>query len=401
MEQRNQNKEGKKGGMRIIKREVLLRKINNYIYDSLYPRNLSYNYGYGSMLGLALIIQIITGIILAMYYISAAELAFDSVEKIMREVEYGWLIRYTHANGASMFFIVVYLHIARGIWQGIYETKNGFRIGVIILILMILIAFLGYSLVFGNMSLWGITVITSILSAIPYLGKDLVELIWGGFSVSGITLTRFYSLHYLLPFVLIGLIILHIIYLHEKGGSNPLNLKQMRKSKIEFNKNYTLKDLIGFLFLIIAYIILVSYTPNIFAHTDNYQLADPLITPAHITPEWYLLPYYAILRAIPNKVMGVILMLGSLLGLLALPLKGNRIYNSFISIRYFKPFNNFITKLFFITFLLLIWIGQTPVDHPYSIIGQILTIYYFLYLFILPRLFDLFGFLLIFNNWLK
>lgn len=364
----------------------LLSILNNSFYDSLLPLNINYWYNFGSLLGLSLIIQIISGILLAMYYIPNINMAFDSVEYIMRQVPLGWLLRYIHANGASIFFIIVYLHIYRGIYYGSYVGKRNktWIIGVIILLLMIVTAFLGYVLVWGSMSLWGAVVITNLLSTIPIIGKSLVEYIWGNYSVGNATLNRFYSLHYLLPFILSGLSILHLMTLHETGGSNPLGINS-NKIKINFHPYYTWKDILGFILSITLLLYLVCYKPNLLGHTDNYIEADVLVTPAHIVPEWYLLPYYAILRTIPDKTLGVIGMLSSILILLVLNYTNYSPFNSSI----FRPiFKLFLLNLA-ITFLLLIWIGQTIVEEPYILIGQILSFYYFTYFLIIMPIISL------------
>lgn len=363
-----------------MKRDELVSIINNSFYDSLLPINLNYWYNYGSLLGLSLVIQIITGIMLAMHYVSNIDMAFDSIEYIMREVPKGWLIRYIHANGASVFFIMVYLHMIRGLIYGSYigERKRVWIIGVILFLLMIITAFLGYVLVWGMMSFWGVTVITNLVSTVPIIGKELVEYIWGGFSVGKATLTRFYSLHYLLPFIIVGLTIAHIITLHNSGGSNPLGINT-KKYKINFNPYYTIKDICGFMISLLILLYLVKYDPNRLGHPDNYIEADPLVTPALITPEWYLLAFYALLRAIPNKTMGVVVMITSILILISISYTHTSLINSTI----FRPIYKGFIALFIGNFILLIWIGQSIVEEPYIRIGQMLTIYYFTFFIII------------------
>lgn len=364
---------------RVLKDNSILQIINNYIYDSLLPMNLNYFYNFGSLLGITLILQIITGIFLAMYYIPNIGYAFDSIEYIMRDVSYGWLIRYIHANGASFFFFMVYLHIARGLLYGSYigKKKLAWSIGVILFFLMMGTAFIGYSLVWGQMSLWGATVITNLLSVVPIIGQTLVEYIWGGFSVGNATLNRFFAIHYLLPFILAAFSIAHLIALHDAGASNPLGISS-NKILINFNPYYTFKDILGFLIFFLLLSFMIFYYPNYLGHSDNYIPADPLVTPHHIVPEWYFLPFYAILRTIPNKTLGVIAMLLAILSLLIIPFFHLHIINS----SKFRILYRYNIYLFFIIFILLIWIGQEVVSQPYIYIGQILTINYFLFFYL-------------------
>lgn len=366
---------------RVLKRNPILSIFNNYLYDSLLPLNLSYWYNFGSLLGLCLIIQIASGIFLAMFYVPHIDIAFNSVEYIMREVPYGWLIRYIHANGASFFFGMVYLHIVRGLLYSSYIGKKqlSWNIGVVLFLLMIITGFLGYTLVWGQMSLWGATVITNLLSTIPYVGKELVEYIWGGYNVGGPTLNRFYSLHYLLPFIIAAISMAHLIAIHDSGGSNPLGISS--KGLINFNPYYTFKDILGFILLLTALIYIVSFIPNSLGHSDNYIPGNMLVTPDHIVPEWYLLPFYAILRAVPNKTLGVIAMLAAILILLLLPYSNNHYINS----SKFRPMYLISVQILITVFILLLWIGQAVVEDPYILIGQILTILYFLlFILILP-----------------
>ena len=368
--------------MRILKSHSILRLVNSYVVDNPEPANISYYWNFGSLLGICLIIQILTGVFLAMHYCPNVDLAFTSVEHIMRDVDSGWLLRYTHSNVASFFFLFVYFHIARGLFYGSYRRPRVlvWSIGVIIFILMMATAFLGYVLPYGQMSLWGATVITNLLSAIPVFGKDLVEFIWGGFSVSNATLNRFFSLHFLLPFVLAALAVGHLIAIHEHGSSNPNGISN-NVDKLPFHPYFVFKDLVTILLFLSALAIMVFYYPNVLGHSDNYIPANPMSTPASIVPEWYLLPYYAILRSIPNKLLGVIAMFGALLILLILPFFDiSRVRGS-----QFRPLNNLLTMSLFAAFLILMWIGACHPETPYVEIGQIATAYYFCwFLFLVP-----------------
>lgn len=360
--------------MRLLKSHVLLRIFNSYVVDSPQPANISYLWNFGSLLALCLIIQILTGAFLAMHYTPNVDLAFNSVEHIMRDVNNGWLIRYTHANVASFFFIFVYMHIARGMYYGSYKSPRVlvWTIGTIILILMMAIAFLGYVLPYGQMSLWGATVITNLLSAIPVFGQDLVELIWGGFSVSNATLNRFFSLHYLLPFLLAALAVAHMIALHVHGSNNP-NGVTSNGDRYAMHPYFIFKDLVTFFAFFLVLSIIVFFYPNLLGHSDNYIPADPMVTPASIVPEWYLLPYYAILRSIPNKLLGVLAMFGSLLILLVLPFTDlSRIRGA-----QFRPAMKLAFWFFVVDFIILMWIGSQHPNSPYVEIGQISTAFYF------------------------
>ena len=360
--------------MRILKSHVLLRLYNSYVVDSPQPANLSYLWNFGSLLATCLIIQILTGAFLAMHYTPNVDFAFNSVEHIMRDVNNGWLVRYTHANVASFFFIFVYMHIARGIYYGSYKSPRilVWTIGTIILILMMAIAFLGYVLPYGQMSLWGATVITNLLSAIPVFGQDLVELIWGGFSVSNATLNRFFSLHYLLPFLLAALSVAHLIAIHIHGSSNP-NGVTSNGDRYAMHPYFIFKDLVTIFAFFLVLSIIVFFYPNLLGHSDNYIPADPMVTPSSIVPEWYLLPFYAILRSIPNKLLGVIAMFGSLLILLILPITDlSRIRGS-----QFRPAMKLAFWFFVVDFIILMWIGSQHPNSPYVEIGQISTAFYF------------------------
>lgn len=360
--------------MRILKSHPILSLVNSYMVDSPQPANISYMWNFGSLLGLCLVIQILTGIFLAMHYSPNVDLAFASVEHIMRDVNYGWAVRYTHANTASFFFICVYLHIARGLYYGSYRSPRTlpWAIGVIILVVMMATGFLGYVLPYGQMSLWGATVITNLLSAIPWIGQSLVEFIWGGFSVSNATLNRFFSLHYLLPFVLAALVCVHLLTLHTHGSNNPLGITG-NLDRLPMHPYFVFKDLVTVLFFILALSFFVFYAPNALGHPDNYIMANPMQTPASIVPEWYLLPYYAILRSIPNKLLGVVAMFASLFILLAMPLLDtSRVRGS-----QFRPIMRFMFWVFAANFFILMWIGSQHPESPFLEIGQISTFLYF------------------------
>jgi len=366
--------------MRILKSHVLLRLVNSYVVDSPQPANISYLWNFGSLLAVCLAIQILTGVFLAMHYQPHVDFAFNSVEHIMRDVNNGWILRYIHANVASFFFIFVYMHIGRGLYYGSYKSPRilVWSIGVIIFILMMATAFLGYVLPYGQMSLWGATVITNLLSAIPVFGQDIVELIWGGFSVSNATLNRFFSLHYLLPFLLAALVIAHLIALHVHGSSNP-NGVSSNGDRYAIHPYFMFKDLVTIFLFFLVLSIIVFYYPNLLGHSDNYIPANPMSTPASIVPEWYLLPYYAILRSIPNKLLGVIAMFGSLLILLILPL----VDYSRIRGNQFRPAMKLAFWFFIVDFIILIWIGSQHPNTPYLEIGQFATAFYFFWFLIL------------------
>lgn len=366
--------------MRVLKTQPILSIFNNYLVDSASPSNLSYLWNYGSLLGLCLGIQIITGVFLAMHYTANIDLAFNSVEHIMRDVNFGWFIRYAHANVASFFFIFVYLHVGKGLYYGSYRSPRFvlWAIGVIILIIMMATAFLGYVLPWGAMSFWGATVITNLLSAIPWIGKDMVEFIWGGFSVDNATLNRFFSLHYLLPFALAALAVLHTIALHEHGSNNPLGITA-NTDRIPFHPYYSFKDFVGFFIFFLIVSIFIFYAPNYLGHPDNYIPANPLVTPPSIVPEWYLLPFYTILRSIPDKLGGVIAMFSAMLILLLLPI----LDKSKIRSNAFKPINKFFFWLFVANFFLLGWIGGNHAEEPFITIGQVCTAFYFSYFLII------------------
>ena len=369
--------------MRVLKQHFFMAIFNNMLVDLPSPSNLSYFWGFGSLLGLCLILQLGSGIFLAMHYCPNTELAFISVEHIMRDVNYGWLIRYAHANGASMFFICVFIHIGRGLYYGSYMGKRAivWNIGIIIFILMMATAFIGYVLVFGSMSLWGCVVITNLLSAIPFVGQDIVEWIWGGYSVSNPTLNRFYSFHYLLPFILTGLIIVHLIALHIGGSNNPIGLDS-NIDKLVFHPYYSIKDLFGYTIFTLLYIYLIFFDPNWLGHSDNYIPANPLVTPTHIQPEWYFLFAYAILRSIPDKLLGVLALFSSLLILFTVPI----VEKSVVRSKQFKPLSKFLFWLLVGNFQILTFIGEQIVEEPFVTIGQLSSIFYFLYFLVLVRI---------------
>lgn len=362
-------------------RHPLIKIINNALVDLPAPSNISAWWNFGSLLGLCLIIQTLTGLFLAIHYTADIETAFNSINHICRDVNYGWLLRTLHANGASFFFICIYLHIGRGIYYGSYKYLYTWTIGVLILFAVIGTAFIGYVLPWGQISFWGATVITNLLSAIPYLGIDLVQWLWGGFAVDNATLTRFFTFHFLLPFVVIALTIIHLLFLHQTGSNNPLGLNRNR-DKIPFHPYFSFKDIFGFIVLIIILFLLTIYSPYKLGDPDNFIPANPLVTPPHIQPEWYFLFAYAILRSIPNKLGGVIALVLSIAILFILPLTNKR---KFRGIQYYL-FNQFIFWIIVIIVILLTWIGARPVEDPYIITGQILTVVYFLYFLIDPLL---------------
>ncbi len=354
--------------------------IDSHIIDYPTPVNLTYFWSFGSAAGLCLAIQIVTGIFLAMHYTPHLNYAFESVEHIMRDVNNGWLIRYIHANGASMFFIVVYCHIFRGIYFGsyIYPRSALWISGIVIFLLMMATAFMGYVLPWGQMSYWGATVITNLFSAIPFEGPAIVEWLWGGFSVNNATLNRFYSFHYLVPFIIVGGILSHLSLLHEEGSNNPLGLNTNAET-ISFYPYFYVKDLFSFLLLVVVFSFFVFYSPNALGHSDNYICADSMSTPAHIVPEWYFLPFYAILRSVPDKLGGVVAMISSILILMLLPLLNKSSTRS----TKFRPIFSIAYWFLVSDFLILGWIGQKPVESPYIEVGMFATIFYFAFILIL------------------
>nr|AEL97407.1 cytochrome b [Taeniura lymma] len=362
----------------IRKTHPLFKIINNSLIDLPAPSNISTWWNFGSLLGLCLIIQILTGLFLAMHYTADVSSAFSSIAHISRDVNYGWLIRNIHANGASMFFICVYLHIARGLYYGSYLNKETWNIGVIILLLLMATAFVGYVLPWGQMSFWGATVITNLLSALPYIGDMLVQWIWGGFSVDNATLTRFFTFHFLFPFVIAALTMIHLLFLHETGSNNPTGLSS-NMDKIPFHPYYTYKDLVGFFILLALLTLLALFAPNLLGDTENFIPANPLVTPPHIKPEWYFLFAYAILRSIPNKLGGVLALIFSILVLLLIPILHTSKQRSLT----FRPITQLLFWLLVANTIILTWIGGQPVEQPFIIIGQIASITYFSFFLIL------------------
>nr|YP_009938417.1 cytochrome b [Lethe verma]QNU07849.1 cytochrome b [Lethe verma]QNU07862.1 cytochrome b [Lethe verma] len=363
----------------IRKTHPILKIINGSLIDLPTPSNISSWWNFGSLLALCLMTQIITGLFLTMYYTANIEMAFFSVNYICRNVNYGWLIRTLHANGASFFFICIYLHIGRGIYYESFNLFYTWMIGVIILFLLMATAFMGYVLPWGQMSFWGATVITNLLSAIPYLGTLLVNWIWGGFAVDNATLTRFYTFHFLLPFILLMMTMIHLLFLHQTGSNNPLGINS-NLDKIPFHPFFTFKDLIGFIILILILTMLTLINPYLLGDPDNFIPANPLVTPMHIQPEWYFLFAYAILRSIPNKLGGVIALVMSILILIILPFT----FNKKIQGIQFYPINQLLFWSMIATIILLTWIGARPVENLYVITSQLLTIYYFSYFIFNP-----------------
>ena len=359
----------------------------NHLTDYPTPKNLNYWWTFGGILTFCLITQIVTGLVLAMHYIAHADMAFESVEHIMRDVNYGWLIRYIHANGASMFFLAVYIHIFRSLFYGSYKSPREiiWIIGIIIYLLMMAAAFLGYVLPWGQMSFWGATVITNLFSAIPLVGEGIVTWLWGGYSVDNPTLTRFFTLHYLIPFLILGLVVLHIWALHVPGNNNPIgiDIKKPSKDTVPFHPYIVIKDGFALLMFMIVFAFFVFYTPNILGHADNYIEANPLVTPAHIVPEWYLLPFYAILRSVPDKLLGVIAMLSAILILAALPWLDTSKIRSAV----FRPLYKQFYWILVADVLILGYVGAMPAEGLYLLIARIATAYYFLhFLVVLPVL---------------
>lgn len=382
----NKPQEEKKGGIiEWIDYRLPFLSFLHHLRDYKTPKNLSYWWSLGSIAGIALVIQIITGIVLAMHYTPHVDHAFDSVEHIMRNINYGWLIRYAHSVGASMFFLAIYLHIFRGLYYGSYKNPREllWAIGIIIFLVMMATAFMGYVLPWGQMSYWGATVITNLFSAIPVVGQKIVTWLWGGFSIDNPTLNRFFSLHYLLPFVIIFLVMLHLVALHTHGSNNPKGIDVKNDNEtIPFHPYYTIKDFVGFGLYFLIFAFFIFYEPNYLGHPDNYIPANPLVTPAEIVPEWYFLPFYAILRAVPSKLGGVLLMFSSILILFFLPW----LDRSPIRSANYRPVYRIAFWCFVVDSLILGYVGGKPAMEPYLTVSRFAASYYFLHFLILVPL---------------
>nr|UGS80280.1 cytochrome b [Notolachesilla sp. GRA1sp1LA] len=359
----------------------LLKIINNSLIDLPSPSAISTMWNFGSLLGICLGIQIVSGLFLAMHYTADVSLAFNSVVHICRDVNNGWLIRTIHANGASFFFICIYMHIGRGMYYGSYNLTATWMVGIIILFLMMATAFLGYVLPWGQMSFWGATVITNLVSAIPYLGTMIVQWLWGGFAVDNATLTRFFTFHFILPFIIFAMVMIHLLFLHQTGSSNPLGLK-MNIDKMSFHPYFSFKDIVGFLIMIFILMTITLISPYMLGDPDNFIPANPLVTPVHIQPEWYFLFAYAILRSIPNKLGGVISLILSIAILFILPFSQINLIKG----HQFFLLNKFMFWIYVNLVILLTWIGARPVEDPYIFMGQLLTLLYFSYFIINPLL---------------
>uniref|UniRef100_A0A0X8E988 Cytochrome b n=2 Tax=Pongo abelii TaxID=9601 RepID=A0A0X8E988_PONAB len=366
------------------KSNPLMKLINRSLIDLPTPSNISAWWNFGSLLGACLIIQITTGLFLAMHYSPDASTAFSSIAHITRDVNYGWMIRHLHANGASMFFICLFLHIGRGLYYGSFTHLETWNIGIVLLFMTMMTAFMGYVLPWGQMSFWGATVITNLLSAIPYIGTDLVQWVWGGYSVNSPTLTRFFTLHFMLPFIITALTTLHLLFLHETGSNNPLGIPS-HSDKITFHPYYSIKDILGLLLFLLALMTLTLLSPDLLSDPDNYTLANPLSTPPHIKPEWYFLFAYAILRSVPNKLGGVMALMLSILILTTIP----ALHMSKQQSMTFRPLSQFLYWLLIADLLILTWIGGQPVSYPFITISQVASTLYFTTILLLMPAFSL------------
>lgn len=367
-----------------LKRQPIVQLFNDHLIDYPTPSNLSLFWNFGFLSAICLGVQLVTGIALAMHYTPHVDLAFLSVEHIMRDVNGGWLLRYTHANGASMFFIMVFTHIGRGLYFGSYVQPRGFvwSLGVVILLLMMATAFLGYVLVWGQMSFWAATVITNFFTAFPIVGDKIVTLLWGGFAVENATLNRFFSLHYLLPFLISGVVIVHMAAVHQDGSNNPLGISS-HSDKISFFPYFFIKDTLSLIVLLLFFSFFVYFSPNFLGHSDNYIPGNPMVTPEHIVPEWYFLPAYAILRSIPNKLLGVLALFAAILVLFVLPFVNTSVVRSTL----YRPLHQTFFWLLVADYILLGYLGQQVPESPFIEIGQVASVYYFAYfLFIIPSL---------------
>nr|YP_006460542.1 cytochrome b [Pygathrix cinerea 1 RL-2012]AFK92077.1 cytochrome b [Pygathrix cinerea 1 RL-2012] len=365
----------------VRKSNPIMKLINHSLIDLPTPSNISAWWNFGSLLATCLILQIITGLFLAMHYSPSTSSAFSSIAHITRDVNYGWIIRYLHANGASMFFICLFLHVGRGLYYGSFLLLETWNIGIALLLMVMATAFMGYVLPWGQMSFWGATVITNLLSAIPYIGTDLVQWVWGGYSIDNPTLTRFFTLHFTLPFIITAFTVLHLLFLHETGSNNPCGIPS-NSDKIPFHPYYTIKDTLGLILLIFLLMTLVLFSPDLLGDPDNYTPANPLNTPPHIKPEWYFLFAYAILRSVPNKLGGVLALLMSILILMIIPMLHKSKQQSMM----FRPFSQFTLWSLITVLLILTWIGSQPVNQPFIMIGQVASMMYFTTILILMPL---------------
>jgi quinol-cytochrome oxidoreductase complex cytochrome b subunit len=366
--------------MRFVKSNFLLSFISNAVIFYPAPSNLNYFWNFGFYAGLCLVIQILTGIFLSMYYVSDQSMAMWSVEHIMRDVNFGWLVRYAHANGASMFFVAVYCHILRGMYYGSYFHPRSplWSVGVLIFFFMIVTAFIGYVLPWGQMSFWAATVITSLVSVIPFVGFDILIWLWGGYSVDNATLNRFFSLHYLFPFIILALVFVHLVLLHQDGSNNSMGISYTPE-RVSFSPFYIFKDFFGIIVFLFVFSIFIFFFPNVLGHSDNYIMANPMVTPSHIVPEWYFLPFYAILRSIPDKLFGVLTMVLSIVILVLLPYLIDQQIRSATFVYFFRlSFYYFVVVAVFLT-----WLGSQPAEFPYVGLSQFFTFLYFFYFFCL------------------